>query len=393
VRLVTTVGLWILCAASACATANSGDDSADDAPPADAAAGPPDGGGDRPDAAPQVVASACPELQFATGFDESGKLECRPIDGAALSAVNQQCSLYLGWRDSCDGCNAVPDKWGRASGADCANGVGAGDTCTTASLAGLDVQLFGLSTGGDVDGNDKLYFGWHCAVPEDAPVAGPCADGSYLSSVDGGGECVTARAVIAAYASGACTLFAGWRDSCDGCATAPAKWGQVNDAACGNGAGADDTCTRPTLGDQQVRLFGLNTDGDVNDDDKFYLGFQCSGAAPVEETVDGACPDGELVVAVEEDGRVRCASPLPAAEAILQASCQIYSGWRDGCGGCSTAPAKWGRVGHATCENGGGLDNTCAASNLGGNSVQLFGLNTDGDVDDNDKFYLGFTCQ
>jgi hypothetical protein len=377
---------------AACATASDSGDG--DAPPADAAAGPPDSGGDRPDAAPQVVASACPDLMFATGFDESGKLECRSIDGAALAAVNQQCSLYLGWRDSCDGCNAIPAKWGAASGADCMNGTGANNTCTVATLGGLEVNLFGLDTDGDVDGNDKFYLGWHCAVSEDAPAEAPCADGSFLSAAGpGGGQCVTARGAIASYAGADCSLYAGWRDSCDGCTTPPAKWGVTNDEACTLGVGADDTCTRPTLGGEVVRMFGLNSDGDVNGDDKFYFGFQCGGAAPAEEVVDDTCPDGLLVVAIEDDGRVRCASPLPAAEAILQAACQVYAGWRDECDGCNTVPSKWGRFGHAVCERGAGADDTCAANTFGGTAVQVFGLNTDGDVDGNDKFYLGFTCQ
>jgi hypothetical protein len=67
-------------------------------------------------------------------------------------------------------------------------------------------------------------------------------------------------------------------------------------------------------------------------------------------------------------------------------------GWRDGCNGCTTPPTKWGRVSHAGCENGTGADNTCASTPLDGASVQLFGLNIDGDVDDNDKFYVGMAC-
>ncbi len=381
-------------ALSACATANSADDSSD-THEVDAGSGQPDAGtGDHPDAAPAVVPSSCPDHEYGTGFDESGKLECRPIDGTALATVNQECSLYLGWRDSCDGCNAIPDKWGWASGTDCMNGVGANGTCSTATLGGIDVHLFGLDTDGDVDGNDKFYLGWHCAAVEDAPAEGPCADGSFLSSTGAGGDqCITARAVIASYAGAGCSLYAGWRDSCDGCTTPPAKWGQTSDAACTLGAGVDDTCTRPMLGDQQVRLFGLNSDGDVNDDDKFYFGFQCSGAEVAGEDVDETCPAGQLVVGIKADGRVRCASPLRDAQDILQAACTVYAGWRDGCDGCATPPSKWGRLSHAVCEEGAGADNTCAANTLGGTAVQVFGLNTDGDVDGNDKFYLGFTCQ
>ena len=276
-RAVTGVLIGCVCAAAAaCATANSADDSSD-TPTADAGAGIPDGGnGDRPDAAPSVVASSCPDHQYGTGFDESGKLECRPIDGTALATVNEECSLYLGWRDSCDACNAIPAKWGWASGTSCMNGLGTGGTCSNTNLGGLDVHLFGVDTDGDVDGNDKFYLGWHCAAVEDEPVAGPCPDGSFLSSTGSGGdECITARAAIAAYAGADCSLYAGWRDSCDGCSTPPSKWGRVSHAVCEEGAGADNTCAANTLGGTSVQVFGLNTDGDVDGNDKFYLGFTC----------------------------------------------------------------------------------------------------------------------
>lgn len=51
----------------------------------------------------------------------------------------------------------------------------------------------------------------------------------------------------------------------------------MNDTACLNGAGADDTCSTHLLGSggSVIRLFGLNTDGDVGDDDKFFYGLKC----------------------------------------------------------------------------------------------------------------------
>jgi hypothetical protein len=393
VRVVTAVAICVLSAATAaCATASSDDEGASDARPA----GGDDGGTpDRPDARDDgVVASSCPQDQFATGFDESGALTCAPIDAAALAAVNDHCSLYLGWRDDCNGCTSPPAKWGAVSGSDCANGAGAANTCVGATLDGADVELFGLNTDGDVDGNDKLYLGWHCVPPVEENQNGPCPEGTFLWAVAPAGvECVTARDIIADYARSHCTLYAGTRDSCDGCTTPPAKWGRVSGTDCMNGAGADNTCTTPTLGDQTVETFGLNTDGDVNDDDKFYLGFQCGGAEKLEEEVDRSCPVGQLVVAVGSDGRVNCESPLVAAEAAIQTGCQLYLGWRDSCNGCTSPPAKWGRVSHADCASGAGANGTCAPADLGGVSVPLFGLNTDGDVDGNDKFYVGLRCQ
>jgi hypothetical protein len=55
----------------------------------------------------------------------------------------------------------------------------------------------------------------------------------------------------------------------------PSKRGRVSGAACENGARANATCSTATLGTESVGLFGLNTDGIVDDDDKFYVGLRC----------------------------------------------------------------------------------------------------------------------
>ncbi len=64
-----------------------------------------------------------------------------------------------------------------------------------------------------------------------------------------------------------CKVQLGWRDSCSNCGSAPAKIAS---------AGADATC----LGGQnsacrQGTWAGFNTDGNVNDDDVFYIRFLC----------------------------------------------------------------------------------------------------------------------
>jgi hypothetical protein len=45
------------------------------------------------------------------------------------------------------------------------------------------------------------------------------------------------------------------------------------------------------------------------------------------------------------------------------------------------------------CDGGEGVNNTCVTTTLGSDAVTLFGLNTDGDVDDNDKLYIGMRCE
>ncbi len=44
----------------------------------------------------------------------------------------------------------------------CANGIGVGDICTTAMTGGGMVSLFGLSTGGRANDDEKFYLGFTC---------------------------------------------------------------------------------------------------------------------------------------------------------------------------------------------------------------------------------------
>lgn len=101
-----------------------------------------------------------------------------------------------------------------------------------------------------------------------------------------------------------------------------------------------------------------------------------------------ACPAGFYVKGIDALGDVVCAS----LAAYVNESCQLYFGWRDNCDSCTVAPVKWGRVSAAACENGAGVNNTCQSSVLGSETVNLLGINPDGDVDDTDKFYIGIKC-
>src|SRR5262249_33064048 len=99
---------------------------------ANARPGVPDGpsGDGAPDSAP---ASECAAGQFATNVDTNQLLvTCAPIEGPTQRALDADCSVYFGWRDSCDGCTTDPAKWGFVSGGSCTNGVGADNTCTMA---------------------------------------------------------------------------------------------------------------------------------------------------------------------------------------------------------------------------------------------------------------------
>ena len=96
---------------------------------------------------------------------------------------------------------------------------------------------------------------------------------------------------------------------------------------------------------------------------------------------------------IQADGTLDCASPAPAIVDQVAAQCTLYFGWADGCNGCVTAPAKWGRVRGMFCTNDLGVDNSCTTAVLGADTLALFGLSFDGDVNDDDKLYVGFKCE
>jgi hypothetical protein len=105
-------------------------------------------------------------------------------------------------------------------------GIGPGNSCSPASLGTASVNRFGMNTGGAVDGNDKFYVAFHCAgAPGDAgPTSSICPAGKLVTAVNGNEtiQCASASAAIERYARQHCFVYAGWRDSCNACTTAPA---------------------------------------------------------------------------------------------------------------------------------------------------------------------------
>lgn len=339
------------------------------------------------------IGGTCPTGELLTGLDGQGNVVCAPLAGAAEAAISSACSVYLGWRDNCGGCTDPPAKWGVVSTATCLNGAGTNDTCTTPALGGQTVQLFGLNTDGDVNDDDKLFTGLYCAPGDHQSAAGPCKPGAFVTAVSGTEvTCSPASGPILDYVREGCSVYLGWRDSCDGCTTAPAKWGRASTMTCVNGTGTGNTCTAPILGGTNVQLFGLNTGGDVDDNDKLYVGLRCVEPLPAGDTVTGACPPGQLANGVGPGGALSCVSPAPLVAAWFREHCSLYFGWRDACDACADPPAKWGRVRDGFCENGVGLNGTCSTALLGTEMVTLYGLNTDGDVGEDDKLHIAFRC-
>jgi hypothetical protein len=340
------------------------------------------------------VASACAPGEFATGLDQQDKLACVPIAPLARDAVNKGCSLYLGWRDNCTGCTLDPTKWGHTSPAGCVNGTGVNDTCTTPVLGGTAINLFGLNFDGDVNDDDKTYLGLDCPAGDAATSPGPCGAGTLATGIAAGGEttCVSAATPVLDHVRTSCSLYFGWRDSCDACTTAPARWGRVSPTDCAVGLADPSTCTTPVLGGETVQMFGLSTGGDVDDNDKLYLALHCEDPVAATAMTKDACPQGQFITGVAADGTLTCESPAQAVAAYFDAHCTFYFGWQDSCSGCTNPPAKWGRVRNGFCMNDVGVNDTCAPTALDGKTLQMFGLNPDGNVDDNDTLYVGFQC-
>ncbi len=342
---------------------------------------------------PGPIEQACPDNQFATGFDGSGVIQCAALDPAVPPAVNAGCDIFFGARDNCGACSTEPAKWGRVSGAACANGAGADDTCASAVIGGQTVGMFGLNLDGDVDDNDKLYAGFSCDAGVAGEGPGPCDAGEVVVAYDGASTtCASAGAAALDYVRGSCSLYLGWRDSCDGCTLAPSKWGFASSTGCNVGSGAGNTCVNTILGADTVPLLGIDLDGDVNEDDKLYVGLHCAAPAPSTGSQSDTCPSGQFVTGTHGDGTIECGSPLPAIAQYVDAHCTVYFGWRDTCDGCTTMPTKYGRVREGFCSSDAGVNDSCIVSNLAGQTVSLLGLNTDGNVNDDDKLYIGLLC-
>ncbi len=345
-------------------------------------------GSQPPDGNTTFTPSSCPAGQLATDISPTGDVTCKTVDTSITSAITNQCAIHLGWRDECNGCALPPTKFG-SIGKQCVTGTGAQNVCVTPTLGGKPTPLFGLNFDGDANDDDKLYGGLHCVPPVPATGITSCPADQFIV---GAGTCASVGDVVIDYVRTSCALYLGWQDNCDGCATQPGKWGFAGDAGCTVGAGINNTCVTTTLGGEMVNLIGLNTDGDVNDDDKFHVGLDCRPPTPATTSAT-TCPAGQFVAATELDGTFRCESVAPLVADVIASRCTLTFGWHDNCDGCLTPPTKFGSVRVGACTLGGGLSNTCSSFTLGGRTVNMFGLNTDGDVNGDDTFYVGFRCE
>ncbi|MCB9574430.1 MAG: hypothetical protein H6709_20300 [Kofleriaceae bacterium] len=388
-----SIAALLLALLSTAGCASSGDGAGADARVASDGGGAADADRTRPDAG--GTTAACPDGQVATAVASNGELTCGTVDDATAVAVRSRCAVYVGQRDSCDGCTDGPAKWSEIDPLGCSPGSGGGNACIAATLDDPEapVTLATLDLDGDVNDDDKLFTTLHCILAPRPLQPAPCAPGWAVHGRSGDAwMCAPISEAAVGYVGSRCAVYLGWQDSCDGCTTPPAKWGHANDAACVNGAGADDTCVTTTLGGETVNLIGINTDGDVDGNDKLHLGLACEPPAAAGVTSTTMCPDGLFVTGTSADGSFTCGDPAAAFAAYLGSQCSLFFGWRDSCDACTGAPTKWGQVSVGTCATGVGADDTCTEMTLDGTAVQMFGLNTDGDVNSDDTLYVGFRC-
>lgn len=126
-------------------------------------------------------------------------------------------------------------------------------------------------------------------------------------------------------------------------------------------------------------------------------GWTCG--SDVDSTYSGAnfalsakgCAAGSVMTGISTAGEPICANLNLLMKDYINANCRIYFGWSDSCTTCTTQQ-KSGWVEAAECKSVAGANGSCSDANIDGTVVKLFGLNTTGDVDGNDKFYVGFRC-
>lgn len=345
-------------------------------------------------AAPVFVASTCAPGTFATGVTPEGKLTCATIDAATVVSVNEACAIYAGWRPGCAGCTDAPDAWGKVGAAGCDFGAGTSNLCPMPMLDGATVSLLGLDTVISAIEGDKFYYGFTCdagSTTTQAGPAGPCAEGEWLQGYDGvSTTCVPASGAILSYVRDQCSLYVGWTDDCyQECVLTPERWGRVNTKGCDPGPGDVNTCITLDDGGVGVQLLGLSTYGLVDYTDEFYTGLACLAPTPVTDRVPGACPSGQFVVEVFEDGTLRCESPAGQIAQAFGDRCTLYSGW-DASLMNDQPPQKWGRVRSGDCNPDAGDGSACYEYTMGGVDVQTFRLKAAGFG--GGQFFTGFAC-
>lgn len=147
-------------------------------------------------------------------------------------------------------------------------------TATNLSVAN-DARIGGaLQVDGDAAVAGALTVGGAVNLPAGSLQVGNLDAAGFGDSIDGGARVDVNTAWlddrIRTWVRSHCTVRLGWRDSCTNCNNGPSKEVTVRaDNRCIGARGSNTRCR--SAGDWG----GVNTDGDVNGDDVFYIRFQC----------------------------------------------------------------------------------------------------------------------
>jgi hypothetical protein len=213
---------------------------------------------------------ACAVGQYVSGVAADGTPTCAPdkdttYTGATFALSNRSCAV-----------GQVVKGIDAAGNLVCATDADTTYTGATFALSNKQCAIGQVIRGFDASGNplcatdaNNTYTGANFALSNTL-----CAAGQYQRGTDASGNPVCAA--LKDFINSSCYVYFGWIDSCGGCTNPPTKFGRVNDTGCTTN-GTDNYCALFTLPGitETIRMLGINTDGTVNDDDKFYVGFKC----------------------------------------------------------------------------------------------------------------------
>ena len=190
-----------------------------------------------------------------------------------------------------------------------------------------------------------------------------------------------------------CRAHLGWVDACGDCTDPPQKLGYAGDDGCETVSGGTDTCGSVVLGSAALSLFGLNTDGAVNGDDRFFAGWNCEGGDDQWSQEPASCPDGTVATGLSGAGELICTDLSMAVIEWANDRCELTLGWRDTCENCTNVPTEWSTASGISCAPGAGNESDCLIVDVQGADVPLASLGMSGGVDFNDAFFIGLTCR
>lgn len=348
------------------------------------------------------LAQLCDDGQYVRWDEDLGSYECATLDGRTFARSNAQCNAgYVVNGTTSEGLPiCVPDQDTRYDGSDFAL---AGQSCSIGQV------VTGISPSGApicAADRDTTYDGSTFALsnrscPGGQVVVGVSSAGTPLCAPDrdttyngtnfalSGRACPSGLVQTGVDASGAPVCAVDQNNTYNGTNFA------LSGRACPSGqvqTGVSSTGTPTCAVDQNTTYDGRDfaLAGRSCPSGQYMTGIGTTGA-PICASLSidgGSCPSGQFLSGLTSGGGPVCSDIAPRIREVVRSQCFVYLGWRDNCSGCGDAPAKWGRVSQAGCTNLAGGSNVCITA--GG--INLYGVNTDGGVDDNDQFYIGLNC-